>query len=469
MKGIVRKAAAFFIFAALLVTYLPVVSYAKTVEWDGKSELEDGRTYSISGEKKLSRDFTIPEKTTLNIKDGGQLTLTQNMKLTVNGHLAVSIGGTLEIKKAEVNIKKKASLSVYGILLQYIDATLNIYSEFNIYNRGYFKGSGCLNLYPSSKLTNKGYIVLTPKSISTVTGTVENIKKAEAHLQGSFSITTSGALTSFGHMTIGKNGTVKNSGIFIIESGSSYSRFGTLKNTSGGLFRDNREKFNYEKMTVSILVDEPETLIYGIDVSYSQEDIDWGKVARSGKVDFAVIRAARGNHSEAYPMKEDDYFRKNVEGAADNGIDIGVYFYSYARNVEESRAEAEFLVSVIKDCKITYPVALDLEDKLHEKMSREQLTEIVEVFFEILMENGYYPMLYSYKSFLEDKIDAATLDRYTIWLAQWKDEVTYQGGYYMWQYSNTGKVNGIKGNVDLNIAYRDFPSILKRNRLNYLK
>lgn len=453
---------------SLTMFTMPASAATTRVEWDGKSQMKSGVLYTISSTLTLRKDFTIPEGATLNVRDGATLTFSGGHKLTIRGELAVSIGGTLEIKSGTVDLRSPGKLSIYGNLMHYMNVDLNVRkgTSLNVYNKGYYKGSGNLNIYPEASVSSKGYIIFTTASITTVTGSFTAESKSESHFQGSVVVTTSGTVTNKGYMTVGKNGTIKNSGIFTLAKNSGFNRFGTVSNTKTGVFRDNRDKFEHEDMTVSILVDEPEVKQYGIDVSYAQGNIDWKKVAATG-IDFAIIRAARGTVGTSL-MKTDDYFVQNIKGASENGIDVGVYFYSYATTVSEARKEAEFLVSVIKDYKITYPVILDMEEEMGD-FSVKKITEMVEAFFEVLMDAGYYPMLYSYKHWLETYLDMTILDKYAIWLAQINDTVTYQGGYYIWQYSHTGRVSGISGPVDLNISYRDFPSILKKNKLNQLK
>ena len=200
----------------------------------------------------------------------------------------------------------------------------------------------------------------------------------------------------------------------------------------------------------------------GIDVSKWQANIDWKAVSGAG-IDFAIIRAGRGDLGSGCKM--DDYFVQNIKGATANGIDVGVYFYSYATTVEEAKAEAKFLLKIIKDYKITYPVILDME----EEMGQADVTAMIDAFFKEIMNAGYYPMFYSYKSWIETYLDMRILDKYAVWLAQTNvSSPTYEGGFYIWQYSHTGKVDGINGYVDLNISYRDFPKLFQQYRINNL-
>ena len=119
MKRLLKKAAVFLILAALTLTYLPVIASAETIEWDGKSELLSGNLYTVKKEVKISSDLTIPKGAVLNVTKDGILSVSKSAVLEINGELAVSTGGTLEIKKADVNVRKSGKLSIFGILMQY--------------------------------------------------------------------------------------------------------------------------------------------------------------------------------------------------------------------------------------------------------------------------------------------------------------------------------------------------------------
>lgn len=455
----------FVITVAIMFWLLTLKAFAlDPIEWDGKKPITAETLFTVSDRLVVTKDFVIPEGARLNVKAGGTLIVTRGANVNIKGELAISVGGTLELKSGTIKANKNGKLSIYGDFLQYAETTLDISkASFSIYNMGYYKSSGELNIFPESSFSNKGYIIMTRMSVATITGNFENTTNAQMHLQGLFKLTKSSALSNKGYMTIGANGEFRNSGTFTLENGSGYNRFGTVVNTQSGVFVDLREQFAFENMTVAVLVDEPRVVKTGIDVSYAQGDINWNKVSAQN-LDFAIIRAARGKTKNS-PMKTDDYFVKNIEGALANGMDVGVYFYSYATTVAECRAEARFLVDVIRGYNITYPIVLDMEEDMGNQ-SVQKTTEMIEAFFEVIMENGYFPMLYSYKSWFEQYLDMTILDKYAIWLAQINDTVTYQGGYYMWQYSWTGKVSGIKGDVDLNKSYRDFPDIFRRYGLN---
>ncbi|MCL2637118.1 MAG: glycoside hydrolase family 25 protein [Oscillospiraceae bacterium] len=474
MKKTAKKTILFLLLICAMLTYLPIISAASAAEWDGKAPLEQGSSYIISSEVWLRENATIPEGAVVTITDGGSLLLSREMKLTVRGTLIIRPGGTLEIRKAEINIRGTGLIVASGKVLHYMENTVNVISgSLNIRDDGEYICSGDLLVYADGEVVTAGKLTLTPNNQTIVTGAVEIAKGGILEAAGTFTVTPSGRVINNGLFTIYRDGELTNSGIFTINEGADLKKFGTHRNTLGSVFIDRNRydalgrRIQPEKMTAALLTDEPRVELLGIDVSHWQYSIDWERVAASG-VEFAIIRAARGFHSAEFPMIEDVRFRENIEGALENNIDVGVYFYSYARSVEEAKKEAEFYVSVIQGYELTYPVVFDIEEPYHEKMSADLITAITEAFFDVLIENGYYPMLYSNKNFLVNVFDERIPGTYAVWLAQWTAAPTYEGEFQIWQYTAKGRVPGINGDVDLNISYIDFPEVLRRHKLNRL-
>jgi len=482
MKKFARKITVFVILSALFITYLPLVSSASSGnEWDGKAALQSGFSYTISNEIKLSSDLTIPENVILTIETGGKLILDGNMKLILRGQLVVKYESELEIIDANVQIRKGGELRVLGVVTQYEDTIIDVYNDavFLIRSRGELISSGAVNLFSASLLNVAGTITQTPDGALTISGTLEctaqNSVRGAVIVGGETFVTIGGTFTCFGDFLVSQGGLVINSGSLTLGGGSRYTKEGTLRNTKDSIFINDSESeappppHPYAKMTSALLENEPRVEIVGIDVSHWQGTIDWERVARTN-IEFVMIRAARGHHSTNYPMAEDTRFREYIAGAQENGLDVGVYFYSYARSVEEVKVEAEFFLSVIKGYELTYPVVFDIEEDFHQRMSKELISEITDAFMEIIMKAGYYPMLYSNKYFLDNVFDQRIPDTYAIWLAQWSSRPTYQGApFHIWQYTAKGSVPGINGDVDLNVSYIDFPEVLRRNGLNNLK
>ena len=193
-----------------------------------------------------------------------------------------------------------------------------------------------------------------------------------------------------------------------------------------------------------------------IDVSRYKEKIDWAQV--KGNVDGAIIRCGYGSD---LPNQDDPYFQENVTGCIDNGIPFGVYLYSYAKTQEGARSEAAHVLRLtepVKD-KLSYPVYLDLEEQGTEAGAVERAI----VFGEIIEAAGFWCGVYSNANWWQNYLKDG-LERFTKWVARYSEEKPdgISGTYDMWQYSNQGQVPGIRGNVDMNICYRDFPGEIKK-------
>ena len=203
---------------------------------------------------------------------------------------------------------------------------------------------------------------------------------------------------------------------------------------------------------------EDENTGFGIDVSKWNKEIDWEKVKAAG-VDFAIIRCAyRGSSTGA--LVEDPYFKKNIEGATKAGIQVGVYFFTQAVNVTEAMEEASIAVSLVKDYPLAYPIFIDTEgagaNARAANLDVETRTEVCRTFCETVEAAGYNAGVYASKNWFNKNLDTTKLSNYYTWLAEYKGEATYEGNYEFWQYTSSGKVDGINGRVDLNVGYVGF-------------
>ena len=195
----------------------------------------------------------------------------------------------------------------------------------------------------------------------------------------------------------------------------------------------------------------------GIDVSKYQGNIDWGAVAASG-INFAIIRVGyRGSSSGA--LVQDPYFKKNISGATKAGIKVGLYFFTQAVNEAEAVEEASMAMSLASGYKVTYPIFIDTESASGGRangLSKSARTAVVKAFCQTVRNGGYKAGVYASKSWYANQLNAAALNGYCIWVAQYNSSCTYSGKYDMWQYSSKGSVSGIKGNVDMNISYTGY-------------
>lgn len=194
----------------------------------------------------------------------------------------------------------------------------------------------------------------------------------------------------------------------------------------------------------------------GIDVSKWNGEIDWDKVKNAG-VEFAIIRAGyRG--SVTGTIVPDPYFEANMKGAASAGIPVGVYFFTQATNEVEAIEEASAMVNWIKDYKIEFPVFIDTEgaggNGRADGLDADTRTLVCEAFCRTIENAGYEAGIYASRNWYNNNLNMDRLDNYFIWLAEYRQAPLYQGYYHMWQYTSKGKIDGIEGNVDLNIAYQ---------------
>lgn len=202
---------------------------------------------------------------------------------------------------------------------------------------------------------------------------------------------------------------------------------------------------------------------YGIDVSKWQGKIDWKKVRQSGK-DFAIIKAG-GSDAGLY---KDHYFETNYAGAKAAGVHVGAYYFVGSKCLSAADGEADALrfVDQLKGKKFEYPVYMDVEAPPAGMKNR--VTEAVIAFCRIMENYGYYVGIYgSDISGFKERMNLDSLKAYDKWVASYGSFPSYvPEPFGMWQYSSTGSVAGIAGNVDLDIAYYNFPQIMLSKHLN---
>ena len=204
------------------------------------------------------------------------------------------------------------------------------------------------------------------------------------------------------------------------------------------------------------------TTYEGIDVSVHNGNIDFNKVKAAGK-SFVLIRAGYGR----YLKQKDVLFEQNYARAKAAGMHIGAYWYSYATNVSQAQEEAKVFLQVIAGKSFDYPLAFDIEDPTQVGLSTATKNAIIDTFCKTIEKAGYYCLLYSYESFLSSQVSASTRNQYDVWCANINRSPSITYGIH--QYSFTGRVNGISGNVDLDRTTRDYPSIIKNAGLNGFK
>lgn len=194
----------------------------------------------------------------------------------------------------------------------------------------------------------------------------------------------------------------------------------------------------------------------GIDVSKHQGEIDWQQVAEDG-VEFAFIRVALRGYGTGR-LVEDEYFEQNIQGALNAGIKVGVYVYSQAINEAEVLEEASLVLEKIAPYEIQCPVVFDVEKVTGDsgrmnELTLEERTNLTLLFCQTIENAGYKPMIYHNMEMGALMLDLETLEGYDKWFAYYNPDFYYPYDYKIWQYSHTGTVKGIDGEVDLNISF----------------
>jgi GH25 family lysozyme M1 (1,4-beta-N-acetylmuramidase) len=197
----------------------------------------------------------------------------------------------------------------------------------------------------------------------------------------------------------------------------------------------------------------------GIDVSKYQGTIDWSKVKASG-VEYAIIRCGYRGY-ESGTITQDSSFDTYARNALANDVGIGAYFYTQAINADEAREEADFVISCLKPYNATYPICLDVEDASgdgarQDALSNSELTDVVIAFCERIKEAGYTPMIYANGRYFAGRLEVERLEDYDKWYAMYADTPYMPYEISMWQYSSSGTVDGITGNVDMNISFKSW-------------
>lgn len=207
--------------------------------------------------------------------------------------------------------------------------------------------------------------------------------------------------------------------------------------------------------------------IKGIDVSYHQGEIDWERVKASG-YQFAMLRAGYGDNTV------DAQFRRNASECNRIGLPIGAYWFCYAFSPEKAVREADGCLNTISGYRLDYPVCYDIEQASADYVEKQGVSftpglarSVVKNFCDRVEAKGYYAMFYSNRSFFNTYLGSELAKRYAFWYARYTDQ--FDGtDCGIWQYSSTGSVPGISGNVDLDLGYIDYPSVIKKAGLNHL-
>ena len=199
-------------------------------------------------------------------------------------------------------------------------------------------------------------------------------------------------------------------------------------------------------------------MLKGIDVSGSQGNIEWTTLKEKTDTKFTIIKL--GNIYDEDENYIDSKFEKNYKECIKNNIPVGVYVYNYCNSIETLKRGANWVLEVLNKRALNLPVYLDMEDKTIVSEGKEALTNHCNEFAKILTNAGYEAGVYANLNWFENYLEPKNFNsNISVWVAQYYKECEYEGEYDIWQYSSSGKVDGISGNVDMNYLYNE--SIIK--------
>jgi len=197
-----------------------------------------------------------------------------------------------------------------------------------------------------------------------------------------------------------------------------------------------------------------------IDVSRYQGTVDWTKVKKAG-VGGAILKTVSTN--KAYGgIYIDPCFEKNYWSCREQNIPVGAYYYTYAQNLDAAKAELAKLWEAIEGKEFQLPIVVDIEENKLKPLSKAALTDLVSYAASEIESWGMYAMVYTYLSYQKTELDMTRLAKYDLWLAAYRNTRPSSLEHGMWQYTSSGKIDGIDGRVDMSHAYKDYPSIIMK-------
>lgn len=448
------------------------------IRWSGSLALKENQSYYIDKEVKISNKhrITLPKGSKLLVKNGGSLLIYAGSSFTVKGELIIEPSARVVVSGKLIASPGSVTVN-YGTFSGTKSSALELSSEFVTGSRGITVFSGKVNVYRSGTLTNHNRMTFSADSSATVSGKAVCAKSGTMFLKGEFTVTMNGEVNSLGSLYLYCHAAV--GGTVTLGAGSDWYASGgaRLKFTKAGVLNDLRrmsasgiQPESPIDVTAPMEYDnEPEKVHWiGIDVSRYQGAIDWEKVKKSG-VDFVLLRSSIGDGTTTV-SGEDIRFSSNVAEAKKAGLMVGAYHYLWAETVQDARKEAKFFIKTISPYALDFPAILDFEEpSQQENLTNAERTAIAKAFLEEVEKAGYYPMLYTNKSWAVGYLNMDELADYEIWLAEWSAKPTYTGDFGIWQYTAYGKVSGIDGGVDLDVCYKNYRKIILDGGYNHLK
>ena len=206
---------------------------------------------------------------------------------------------------------------------------------------------------------------------------------------------------------------------------------------------------------------------YGVDISSHNGELDFNRIKAAGK-SFVILRVGYSYYETG---KKDDRFEEYYAAAKAAGLNVGAYIYSYAESVEDAKLDAKHVLSWIEGKKFEYPIFFDIEDEEYQGgLTTQTRTEMCLAFMLTMKDSGYLAGVYASQNWFNNYLDKNALSGYPLWLAKWTSDGTDSSGssesYNLWQYTSSGKIDGMSCFFDFDVCYTDYPTYIKDKGLN---
>ena len=199
----------------------------------------------------------------------------------------------------------------------------------------------------------------------------------------------------------------------------------------------------------------------GVDLSYIQQNVDFNQLKAQG-IDFVILRIGGRYYGEEGGLYSDDAFDSHYEQAKAAGLKVGAYFFSQSITELEAKEEAQYVVKLLNGRKLDFPIAFDWEFIDEDPQARthgianDMLSNMAVAFCEEIKSAGYIPMIYINSSLIYQSYDLEKIKGYDFWHSEYMDKPSLYFDFAIWQYTKTGTVAGIEGNVDINVCMKEY-------------
>jgi len=210
-----------------------------------------------------------------------------------------------------------------------------------------------------------------------------------------------------------------------------------------------------------------------LDISKYNNITNWQLVKKN--VAGVIIRCGYRGYGLAGTLVEDTKYRNHLQGCIDNDIPIGVYFFPTSINEQEAKAEADFIIELVGNIKLSLPIFLDSEQAApkgetgrNDNLTPKDRTELLNVTLRYLFDAGYNAGIYASTNWFNTKLVDTSIDaRAFKWCAQYVSKCTYDGHYNLWQYRSDGSIPGVDGRCDLSKII-DLPVTTQEKYINLI-